>query len=267
MFIQESARLMLTEPASSTNAIGRANTLAALIRFTPPEVFHPLDSLFESNDPTGFNIPADETEQALGKAMGKENPMAIISYVAMRFSGGMFPKHSWPATVMRELALIAAGEGKYANAELERIFNESSTGPLGCLTVARLMASAGNPMSSRLFAQQGLSRLDPEAFIRECNGLLSGDSGLAQSFDCVRRILRQMPDTELTALANALPAPEAGLLRESAAALKASPDAAPMTVLEPALKNYWLARLQQQLRENLEKLAASPSPTPAKKTR
>lgn len=264
LFIQESARLILAGSDLSTNVTARANMLAALIRLTPPEVYHPLDKIFDTNGPDGFNIPPDETEMALGKAIGKDNPMAILSYVAMRFNKGMFPRHSWPDTVMRELALISAGEGKYANAELERIFNEPSTGPIGCLTVSKLLASAGSPMSSRLFAQQGLSRLDPESFIRECNGLLAGDSGIAQSFECMTRILRQMPDTELEALANALPASEAALLRESSAALRASPEAGPMSVLGPALRNYWESSLVQHVRNSLQTVLAQQSPTKQK---
>jgi ankyrin repeat protein len=264
LFVQESARLMLAEPALSTNAAARANMLAALIRLTPPEVYHPLDKIFDTNGPAGFNIPPDETELALGKAIGRDNPMAILSYVAMRFNKGMFPRHSWPDTVMRELALIAAGEGKYANAELERIFNEPSTGPIGCLTVSKLLASAGSPMSSRLFAQQGLSRLDPATFIRECNGLLTGDSGIAQSFECMTRILRQMPDAELEALADALPASEANLLRESSAALKAAPKAGPMSVLGPALQHYWEASLVQHVRNSLEAISEQQSPVKRK---
>ena len=71
--------------------------------------------------------------------------------------------------------------GRYTDMELDRLYRSEDTGPVGCLVIARLLAAAGVPVS-KTFAQQGLLRLGPDDFLRDCNLFLRGESGLARSF-------------------------------------------------------------------------------------
>jgi len=224
----------------------RVRAAAALNRLMEADLLGWLDELFQRNDTNGFDVPMNEVDQAVA-----ENGLAaMFSGFAFRASDELFPKYSWPWTAAREMAFIMMSQGRYTDAELERLYQSERTGPIGCLALARLLSAAGSP-AAKSFALRGLMRLGAADFLQDCNLFLRGESGLARSFADVTTALRDLPEDELTALAALLPQPEAELLQESAAALRAQPDVSPGVSLEPALRKYWESSLRARVRKAL----------------
>jgi hypothetical protein len=201
------------------------------------------------DETNAFSIPMD----AVDRAMALNSLAALYSGFVFDWSNQMFPKYSWPWTAAREMAFVIASQGRYTDAEMERLYNSEDTGPIGCLVLGRLLSAAGSP-AAKTFALQGVMRLGEDAFLRDCNLFLHGESGLARSFARLAAVLRTLPEDELAALTAILPAPEANLVRASAAALRATPDARLDTVLAPAFAQYWEDSLRAKVRAALYRL-------------
>jgi hypothetical protein len=250
----EAAHLYLS--TATTNAGQLAS--AAIRKLVNADVLMPMDWAFPLNETNTFKIPLNEMEQA----MAANSLASLFSGVAFSWSTRMFPKHSWPWTVARESGFVMLSQGRYTDLELERLYNSEETGPIGFLTIGALLRTVGSP-ATKAFALQGLTRLDSEDFLADCNLFLKGDSGLAQSFTNIVAVLRALPEDELAALIAIAPEAEANLLRESAAALRSQPTADPAALLAPALSKYWQESLRSKVRLALYQLATQ---SPATRT-
>ncbi|MFO1513807.1 MAG: ankyrin repeat domain-containing protein [Verrucomicrobiota bacterium] len=250
----EVAHFYLVQSASATNGDQRRLASAAVRKLITPEVLGPMDWIFLAADTNAFNIPMD----AMESAMAANSLATLYSGFAFDWSARMFPKHSWPWTAARESAFIMMNQGRYTDVELERIYNSEETGPIGFLVIAHLLRSAGSP-AAKAFALQGLTRLSAQSFLADCNLFLRGDSGLARSFAKLVDVVGILPDDELAALIAVLPEAEANLLRESAAALRAQPEATAESVLSPVIATYWQASLRARVRAALFQLTTQPN--------
>jgi hypothetical protein len=245
----EAGRVCLAQGLSVTNAEQQRLASAAIRRLTTPEILHPLDWIFPDGGTNSFIVPMDD----LDRAMALNNVASVLSGIAFDWSTRMFPKYSWPWTATRESAFVLMSQGRYTDVELERLYNSKDTGPIGCLVLSRLLAAANSP-AAKGFAMQGLMRLDSQDFLRDCKLFLEGESGLARTFAKVAEALRNLPADELAALATTLPSDEATLLRESATALRAHPEAKPDAVLSPIIARYWQDSLRTKVRAALYQL-------------
>jgi hypothetical protein len=250
----EAARWQLTASTNSTVSLEqRRLALTALSKLLNPELFLALDRFFGGDETNTFNVPMDATDQAVAQ----DSVTGFIAFYAFDYISGMFPKYSWPWTVARESAFVIMNQGRYTGDELGRLKDSADTGPIGCLAIAGVLAIVHSP-AAKDFAGQGLTRLSDQDFLRDCNLFLRGESGLARNFTKLVQGLRTLPADELTALVAVLPEAEANLLRESADALRASPEAAPAEVLTPAISKYWQQSLRTKVQEPLRQLAATP---------
>jgi hypothetical protein len=127
---------------------------------------------------------------------------------------------------------------------------------LGSLTIAGLVGQI-NPAVGRAFAARGLTRLSATDFKADCRLFFEGDSQLAKVFKSFAVSLGKMPENEVEALAANLAAEEATLLRDSARALRQTPDQPVLKVLSPALETYWNGSLRAVIRSQLLKLSAT----------
>jgi ankyrin repeat protein len=235
---------------SSVNPEQRARASAAVRKLLNPEFLLPVDQFFGGEETNTFGVPVDD----LDLAMAQNSVAALFGGMAFNLSGQLFPKYSWPWTVARESSFVMLGQGRYTDVELERLYKSEDIGPIGLLTISRLLGMAGSS-ASRDFALQGLIRLGSEDFLRDCNLFLRGDSGLARSFARLAEVLRTLPDDELAALVAVLPGAEANLVRDAAAALRSQPEASPASVLAPAFEKYWQETLRAKVRESLRQLS------------
>jgi ankyrin repeat protein len=230
-----------------------SGALAAMRKLLNPEILSPLDRFLGRNETNTFFVPLDEVDQAIAQ----NSVAAFFSGFAFESSRELFPKYSWPWTIARETAFVMMSQGRYTDVELDRLYNSEDTGPIGCLLIARLLATAGSPMA-KSFALQGLMRLGTQDFLRDCGLFLRGESGLSRSLAGMAEALRTLPENELAALVAVLPEAGANMVRESAAALREKPDAPPATVLSPIIGKYWEGTLQAKVRQALRQLTAPP---------
>jgi hypothetical protein len=247
----EAARCWLAASFNSNlDRTQRARAAGAIRKLVGPELFTPLDGLFGSASSNAFSVPTDEFDTAIAR----NNIMAFVFTLAFDWGSGLFPKYSWPWTVARESAFVAMNQGRYTGVELDRLYRSKDTGPIGCLVISRLLATAGQP-DAKAFAQLGFMRLGSDDFLRDCQLFLNGGSGLARGFARMAETLRTLPEEDIAALAAMLPKTEASLLRDSWAALRAAPNAAPGSALSPALSKYWDESLRIEVRGLLLRLA------------
>jgi hypothetical protein len=238
---------LTTSMNSSVAPNERALAISALRKVLDPELLAAEQLSSEESNTNRFFIPSDEIDQPV------EQNEASKLIIGGLFVAEMFPKDSWPRTVAREAALVLLNHARYADIELERVCSSEQTGPLGFLAIAALISYL-DKQAAREVALQGLTRLSARDFLKDCDLLLKGDSGLARSFSRLVATLRTLPQDELAALVAVLPVAEANLLRESAAALRANPDATPESVLYPTLSKYWEDHLRTKVRTELRGL-------------
>ncbi len=197
-----------------------------------------------------FNLPVDEIDLALAR----NSLAALYSGFAFHYCDQLFPKYSWPWTVAREAAFVLASQGRYVNAELERLAQSDDTGPIGYLVVARLLSTL-DPSAAKAFALRGLTRLTADDFLRDCQLFLKGDAGLARGFADLVANVRALSDQELEALGIALGPTDSKILKRAVEDLRRNP-AQPLNVtLAPALEQLWDEHLRSVVRAELQKLA------------
>jgi len=239
----------------------RARALAAVRKLLNTDMLLPVDRLMSGSETNVFFVPLDEVD----KAMATNSMAAFFSGLVFEYGGELFPKYSWPWTAAREMAFVLISQGRYTDAELDRLYRSEDTGPIGFLVLAHLLSAAGSP-ASKNFASQGIARLDTKYFLRDCNLFLRGESSFARSFARTAEVLRNLPEDEFAALIAVLPEAEANLLRESGAALRANPQAEPAGVLEPAIGKYWEESLRAKVRGSLRQLLGIPKEPGTAKT-
>ena len=208
---------------------------------------------FFSDEEELFYIPLDqqETMEAATRSMYAGAYAAVFKY-----SNDFFPKGSWPWTAARESVFVLGGKGKYTRAELERIYESKQTGPLGYLTIAKLLTYIKHP-TTRAFAHRGLERLSADDFRKDIRLFLEGDSLLVQSVEEIVLALRDLDYDDIEAIGAILP-PEAGkFLRQTAQLLRAANGKPNTEVLAPALDEYWDRALKEQIEAELKELAGS----------
>jgi hypothetical protein len=194
---------------------------------------------------------------ATDQAVAQDSVTSFLACFAFDYCGEIFPKYSWPWTVARESAFVIMNQGRYTGDELGRLKDSAGTGPIGCLAIAGVLAMVHSP-ATKDFAAQGLTRLSDRDFLRDCDLFLRGDSGLARNFTRLVQTLRTLSEDELAALVAVLPETEGNLLRESADALRTSPEAAPAEVLALAISKYWQQSLRAKVQKSLGQFAAIP---------
>jgi hypothetical protein len=211
------------------------------------EVLQPLNQLL--GKPAGlagaeadFPIPLD---LELGSAT-RSDLMGLLVGWLLRRSDALFPARSWPWTVLREASLTVQGKGRYTDQALTGIYESGETGPLGYLTVARVLSKLQPPLA-RKFAARGLERLSAADFRRDCRLFLAGDSISSQCCQRLAAALRELDDQQATALAN-LQSPARGeFIKECTRRLRAAKDQPVLETLTPALDLYWEKELKDQV--------------------
>jgi hypothetical protein len=193
-----------------------------------------------------FFIPVEQTD---GPNANQE-VLAMISAIVFRFSDDFFPKQSWPWTAARESVFVLKGQSQYTDSELQRLYDSPDTGPLGFLTISKLLERANSP-AARPFATRGLVRLGADDFHKDARLFLQDNSVLAKSVHNMARALGQLNDQEVDSLASIFPVELGDFLREAARQLRRNPTASLEDALSPALDHLWEGSLKAQVRTAL----------------
>ncbi len=116
-----------------------------------------------------FSIPLDSAPDP--KSMLDQ----IVTWGLAMFSKlvrDAFPADSWPVVLTRETVFLKAGQTKYARAELERLYQSTEPGPIGCGLIAAFLTQL-RLQGGDDFAALGLRRLSFEAFQKDWDFLRS----------------------------------------------------------------------------------------------
>lgn len=140
------------------------------------------------------------------------------------------PVESWPITILREAVMITGGQGQYTGRELDRLYRDPRTGPVGSLAVAGALLLIGQGEPAEAFLRRGAELCDwPQARV---------DAQLLMPL--LAPVVAQLDADDRAAILALLPA----ALRPQVERALAG-DAAPV---EQALQLVWDAQLGDQLR-------------------
>jgi len=237
--------------ASILHAQGSAEAAARLPgllrQFKLGEILGPLNRLLgepagSSGDEAVFSIPIDLD---LSGASRSDFIGIAVSWL-LRRSDELFAPRSWPWTLLREAGLTVQGKGRYTDRALAEIYDSAETGPLGYLTIARVLSKFQPPLA-RKFAARGLERLSTEAFHHDCSLFLAGDSVFSQCCQRLAGSLRGLDDQQVAALVNLQSPARAEFVRECARRLRSAKDQPVLETLTPALNLYWEKELKDQV--------------------
>ena len=157
----------------------RARAAAALKKIFAKRILMPFDNLLarlSADHGAPFHVPAarsDSTETAMSSLVS-----GLAAFV-FTYVDNLFPKGSWPWTTAREAVFVLGGSGKYTGMELQRIHDSENTGPLGYLTIAKLLTQIKHPGATEL-AERGLLRLSVADFHKDLRVLLEEESALVK---------------------------------------------------------------------------------------
>ena len=232
----------------------RVRAAAVLRKIFDGQFLSPLDKLIArlaEDEGEDFYIPPDQpqTMEAATKSMYAGASAGVFKYI-----NDFFPKGSWPWTAAREAVFVLGGKGEYTRAELDRIYNSEETGPLGYLTIAKLLTYIQHPATTA-FAQKGMERLSAADFRKDYRLILQGESVLTESVVGMAQALRDLDDEDVDALA-AILTPEAGeFFLRSVELIREGKDKPVGEALAPALDEYWNKALKQQVEAKLRQFA------------
>ena len=86
--------------------------------------------------------------------------------IASRTLADLYPANSWPVSLPRSLFLILRGQSTAGIDDLGDLAGAESTGPLGCLGAATVLASIRHS-GATVFAEHGLAQLHDAGFAKE----------------------------------------------------------------------------------------------------
>lgn len=129
---------------------------------------------------------------------------AMVSAWVFSACNDLFPEGSWPWTVSRETVFVLGGQSRYTGRILNQLATGKSMGPIGFLTVSRLLALI-NPHFSRLLASQGLFHLSREAFRKDYGLLFQKETFLTELLHDWLGHLKKVDPDHLDSLTAGLP--------------------------------------------------------------
>ncbi|MBN1909475.1 MAG: hypothetical protein JW818_07040 [Pirellulales bacterium] len=202
----------------------------------------------EISEDRRFGIPASlEVERKFKHSWGKFFSLSR----GLPAADLLFPRRSWPWTAMREVALTAAGEAKYTQVELARLWESDEAGPIFHLAAAVGLERVNAPLAGA-FADRGLQKLSTAHFQNDCRVLLDDRCILGQCVRAMAKTIRELDPKEVdTILGNRRPG-ESSPLAELIQAIRSQPDKTVEDVLLDALTKAWKTGLRDQVEAQLK---------------
>ncbi len=105
--------------------------------------------------------------------------MGLAKYGAkylLKWLPDLFAEGTWPMQISREACLVMVQRGQYTNDVLSDLARDPSASPLRDSCLAALLSLMNHP-ASKPFAARAIESLEPVAFDRDLQLLLSGPTG------------------------------------------------------------------------------------------
>ncbi|MEX2315908.1 MAG: hypothetical protein WD669_02075 [Pirellulales bacterium] len=187
----------------------------------------------------------------------------------------VFPRGSWPWTLSRELCFYthaAAKDGEFgedfrkkSQAELNRLHATGALGPVS-LFLATRMARPWKEYAN-FTAQQGLSDLSDEAFLKDVRLLTDGDQWLASATRVIVEQLGKSTPEEQDQLIRFLPEGSREPIARLIKVRREHPTELPSVSIMSALLDSWHHGLRETVEAELRRFAAQVAESPAVETR
>lgn len=171
--------------------------ISAIHRLAGAGLFAPIDQVLLNGTAeqaeSKFEIP-DQTPQPTSFADG------LAKYGAkylLKCLPDLFAEGTWPIQISREACLVMVQRGQYTNDVLSDLARDPSACPLRDSCLATLLSQMNHP-AAKLFAARAMESLEPMAFDRDLQLLLSGPAG--QWFRGVMKGVGELTDEEFATL-------------------------------------------------------------------
>jgi hypothetical protein len=177
------------------------------------------------------------------------NPMAWMAMLGGDVANASAPRGSWACTVIRESAMLRAGELRSAAREVARLEREKLVGPVAALAIAR------SPLAGRQtavkFAEAALNMNEPAAFVDDLRFLVDGNTPLSRGVLGCAAELGRMNAADVRTIAETLqPIPRKVLERLADALKRRAGDPADKVILD-TMAQLWRLELHQPIELSL----------------
>jgi hypothetical protein len=228
-----------------------------LRRLLAQQVLAPLDEFvlrLTDDEEETFSVPLSEPESL---EQANRTMTAMMAAWVFRHCHELFPPKSWPWTVARETVFVLTGKAKYTDLELQRLYESKEVGPIGYLTIAKLLAHIQSPAATA-FAMRGLARLSGDDFRKDYRLVLEGQLPFAQSIEKTAEALRDLTDEEIEALAGILPDKFGDSLRSTVQLMREGEGKPIRETLAIAFDRLWDRFLRRSVQNALMPLMRAP---------
>lgn len=224
-------------------------------------VLQPIDreltALVQTSPPYFWIPPGESGRQFLGQ--GPQNTRFVFSYFGNRITHALVPQGAWPERLVHEAVFASLGDSRRLLDDL--YYPPESAGPLWHLSGAAVSSWSQMPGASARCAREGLRRMTPEDFLRDCAGLTDTSALMGRCVANAAAALSRLDEAEAAALCQTLV--DLGAIGESqrrdlAACLerlRQRPGQVGDEELDRVLETLWQLALRDRVAKALRKLA------------
>ena len=215
--------------------------------------FHAFDELvldFYNPNTEIYWIPPESKSQT------KKNPPASWTVMVLPYANKILPTPSWPQSLIRELVFALSGRTSRTEESIRTMLSDPASGPVANMASAYAFGFL-SPQLRIEFARRGLSRLDRERFLWDCEPLFRDGTAFGRLLTAVAQTLQDVDVQELNELVSELPLNDAER-QALARALRQFPSHRsdrPMEALRAAIDDAWEPLIEPHIGALLEMLA------------
>lgn len=168
----------------------------------------------------------------------------------------LVPSPSWPITISREYVFAQSKNSHLATQSIQTLLSDQETGPLVNLSAAYVFGML-HPQLRIGFARCGLTRLQRERLIADCQPLLDVKAPVGKLLFAATQTLQELDDHEIESLVGQLPLSEGDheALAHALRLIPAHQNDSPLDAIRVALDDAWEPLIEPYLRAWLSQLA------------
>lgn len=226
---------------------GREAAFSAWSKFMSMGALDPIDRCVANLDVTAstdFKIPSIDFHS-------EESWSRAIALTSLIFADDIFPRGSWPWTLLREAGLHLTGNGHYTQDQLLHICRSQEFGPVGILVVASIL-DRGSAKSATTFVRNCTWQLSPESFRKDYLPLINTDRAVGKVVQRYCEILCAFDSSEIEAIRSELPNELHTGFDAFVKELRRDVDRSTHDAVSAALDAAWLAGWRKLVEERLE---------------
>lgn len=227
-------------------------------------VLQPIDreliALAQTSPPYFWILPGESGRQFLQP--GPQSTRFVFSYFGNRITHALVPQGSWPERLVHETVFAALGDSR-------RLLNDvyyppDSAGPLWHLSGAAVSSWSQLQGASARCAREGLRRMTPDDFLRDCAGLTDTSALMGRCAANAAAALSRLDEAEAAALCQtlvdlgAIAETQRGDLADCLERLRQRPGEVADAELDRVLATLWQLALRDRVGRALWGLAGLP---------